>query len=162
MRALTRRARRLIHPVGRALVVMLFCGALVAPQAVAFFSVRDERVGPSHVDPELTARTSTFRIQGKVLGLTPGKREQLRLRLINQSQHPIRVKWVSVRARKSNRLRCSARALRLPERRTLSVRVGARDHRIVAYPIRLRKNASRRCQAALWPLRYRGEARRAR
>ena len=151
---------RLVVPMMRALVLVTLCGALVAPQAMAFFSSEE----PSEaVAPAARSKSRTpFKIKGQIDGLVPGKKNKLQLRVVNKNKYPLKVKWLGVRAEDSDVPGCEAPALKIPKRKPYSMRIEGKRGAIAEYPIRLKKTAPAECQMAQWPLRYTGRARKVR
>ncbi|MDQ4094713.1 MAG: hypothetical protein M3174_00685 [Actinomycetota bacterium] len=94
--------------------------------------------------------------------MTPGAAGALRLRLTNPHPYTIKVTSLSVRASTSSKPGCVANVLEVARKKKVSVRVPARGRATTLYPIRLKPTAPSACQSARWPLKFQGEARKAR
>ncbi|MDQ4145215.1 MAG: hypothetical protein M3198_16040 [Actinomycetota bacterium] len=151
------RSGRAVAGVVRGTLFIALCGLAVAPQAIAFMSERGS-VGARGEVRSPTTLQPRFKITGSVLGLTPGKRSSLRLRVVNNNRFAIRVKSLAVRASGAPGGLCSSAALQIPKRKKVSLRVPAKTTAIATYPVALRRDAASACQLARWPLRFRGQA----
>jgi hypothetical protein len=111
---------------------------------------------------EVVLESSTggrFSIRGRILGLYPGKRGTLTLRLVNANRFAIRVTSVHVRVANANRA-CTSWYL-LVDDFAGSVRVAARSSRRLRLDVRMRRAAPDACKGATFRLSYRGKALRA-
>jgi hypothetical protein len=110
--------------------------------------------------PEPVGRAAqTFGVKGKVAGLYPGVRKDLRARVVNRFDHPIRVRKVTATVT-SPTPACPASSIRVKPWRG-SLRIPARSAKRVTLVVRMRPTAPNGCQGVRFRLRYGGKALRA-
>ena len=150
---------RALGTTAKVFVILFLCGLLLMPLALRFMS-NNEVARPDTLTSSAGASDLRFLISGNVKGLWPGKSKLLRLRIKNRNAFAIRVLSLSVRAKNSDKPRCSARWIRANETKRLSLEIASGSRAAASYRVALAKNAPNSCQGARWSLRFGGTARK--
>ncbi|MGH7315796.1 MAG: hypothetical protein ACREJS_05995 [Candidatus Rokuibacteriota bacterium] len=141
--------------------------ALGAFAALATLDVTAHNAGAGHAvlagTRSATRDAPRFSVRGKVGGLYPGARKNMKIRIANPNPYPLRLRWLRVRVRNSNVRGCARRWVRPRRELKLSFFVPPRSRARASLPVTLSRRAPSICQGATWPLRFRAEGvRRAR
>jgi hypothetical protein len=114
---------------------------------------------PWEDDPGGRAPTPTFRISGHVVGLFPGKRTTMRVRVRNPYRFPIVVRSVRAGVKRAS-ASCRGTNVVVSAFRG-SRRIRPRGRIVVRMDVRMRRSAPGACESARLPIVFSGKAVRA-